>query len=347
MTIIYLDHKYVGFASTRLKNFARKGQGLYLCACPACGDSKRKSKAAHCYLFETRDGIRAYCHRCGWSVSMGRFLRTIDEEMYRDYLMERFDDGSRERERIVEEVARSAPVPRSVPEWRRGLERVDLLEDDHPARLLVESRGIPRDRWPELWHAQDFPSWASSVVDDPERYSGLRSEPRLVIPFTSGDTLAGFQGRSYEPDARVRYITASVDQTAPFLYGLDRLGPGDVVAVEGPIDSTFLRNGVASGGGVITRELKRAGIDQSRVIVAYDNEPRSPHTLRKMERALAAGYRVFVWPEGVADKDFNDWHSTLLRRGVRSPIDVIMRAVNERSFSDMEADLEITSWRKC
>lgn len=333
--------------SSRLRNFKRKGPSLYICSCPACGDSTKSSRAAHCYIFETDDGLRAFCHRCGWSVSFTRFLAHLDQETLDEYRLEKFGRQWSRSDEVaeVEAIASTAKAPRAPPEWRVGLTRVTDLDEDHPAQRFLSGRDVPPDRWTDLYHCPDFKEWGGRL--QPGTFERMRSESRLIIPVVSGDDLVGFQGRSYEPDAAIRYITTQLDNELPFLYGLDRVDRrSQVVAVEGPIDSMFLDNAVASCGGVITAELEQAGLDKS-TVVAYDNEPRSRQTVDKMARALSKGYRVFVWPESVLDKDFNDWFSSMRSAGVRDPREVIMSAIKNRSFSGLEGELELTSWRKC
>lgn len=315
-----------------------------------CGDSKKKKKSAHCYAFPADDGMRVYCHRCGYSSWFSVFLRSIDEDLYGEYLLEEFGG---ERSTLDEEVSRAAEVaslasPAFKPKLHIDLPSVADLPPEHFARTTCSTRMIPRDRWSSIYHADDFFRWASSFTDKYDKYTF--TDTRLVLPISSpGGRLIGFQGRAYSNDARAKYLTVRLEEESPFLFGLERVDTDSkIVAVEGPIDSMFLPNAVASAGGVITRELSRTGLDKSRFTVAYDNEPRKRETIDKMRRAVTAGYPVFVWPESVRSKDFNDWHVDLVESGVSvEDASVAMAsAVERRTFADLRAELEIQSWSK-
>lgn len=218
------------------------------------------------------------------------------------------------------------------------------LPPDHVAVETCARRMIPPERWHELRHADDFPSWANTLV--PDRYRvGKDPEPRLVIPVVVGGRLVGFQGRSYGK-SRSKYMTAALDRDAPFLYGWDRVDlDRTIVALEGPIDSMFVDNGVASAGGVISRELSRTGLGPEHFTIAYDNEPRSESTIRKMERTIELGYPILVWPERIRDKDVNDLVLRLVREGSYSP-GLVDSMIRENTHVGLSAALAVSEWKK-
>lgn len=278
------------------------------------------------------------------------FLKYMDHDLYREYLMEKFEGEGRPAVPDYDAIAAEAAKTRS-PELPDdplgGLWRVSDLHPDHMAVQLVKRRGIPEERYQELYHADDFCGWANTLV--PDRYPKGLYEPRLVIPFFTGSgRLFGFQGRSYDPKAKSKYLTASLDKSVPFLYGWNRASLAKpVVAVEGPIDAMFLDNGVASAGGSVTRELDRTGVDPHDFVVAYDNEPRSIVTIEKIEKA-AEHFPVFIWPRTVYDKDFNDLFLRLVSEGksTERARQLIMEMVRARTYEGLAAELEINAWRR-
>lgn len=348
--ILYLDQKYLGLVSGRLRNYVRKSPRLYQFSCPACGDSKRDPRKARCYAFETEDRLRVHCHKCGYSTTFARMLRGMDEEMYREYLLEAYEDKPKPRSDNFDRMSEiAAETPR--PPERVDLPRLSELPHDHPAAELARRRMIPAERWRDLYYAYDFRAWANTHV--PGRYQEREQpEPRLVIPFWSrGERrLIGFQGRLMGPgDPSAKYLTAALDKTVPFLYGYDLMDPDRrVVAVEGPIDSMFLRNAVASAGGSITRELDRTGLPKGSFVISYDNEPRSQVTVDKIMRAVRANFPVFIWPRSVLEKDFNDYFCRLVSGG-KTPDDAgqaIRDMIESRTYQGLEAELELDSWKK-
>jgi DNA primase len=191
----------------------------------------------------------------------------------------------------------------------------------------------------------------------PDKFDDLKfDEPRLIIPFKNdrGDMI-GLQGRSFNPDAKLRYITLMVDENYPKIYGVDALDTRDTIYVfEGPIDSMFIPNSIASAGGDIISELPRLMLDKTQYVVIYDNEPRNIHTVRKMEKAIDAGYTVCIWPDTITQKDVNDMIKAEVTDTSFTNTELINRIANrlrkvidQNAHSGLAAKLKLTAWRKC
>lgn len=350
--MLYLEQKYVGVLSSRLRNFKRKENLLWNFSCPVCGDSARDKRKARAYIYESKGRLYFHCHNNDEHMSFRDLLKTMDEELYREYLMELFQDKARPSRPLVTESTTEMLAETRVPQGNPldGLRRVSDLMPPHPAAEIVRARLIPQERWSNLFHADDYPGWARRLV--PEKYEDARPEPRLVIPFHDRDgRLIGFQGRAYgQANANIRYLTVCLDKEPAFLYGWDRVDPSQtIIAVEGPIDSMFLPNAVATAGGSIAREIMKAGVDKAQTVVAYDNEPRSPSTVTKMRKAVAAGFPIFIWPQNIRVKDFNDQMKDLVDTGMRPAAALTRLAdmVKGNVHTGMAAELKITEWRRC
>lgn len=315
--MLHVEARYVNLLSYRLDNFKKTSDYTWNARCPVCGDSARKKRKARLYIYEREGRLLAYCHNCGLSMRFSRFLKEVDPDLYTEFAREDWLD--RDTMRHAEARSEQPTLEQFAVDMTRIAMPDDVVEDlpgDHPAARFIADRLIPFGR---VHYVDDFYGFAESCV--PGRYASAsmreRKEPRLLIPFADRDgSVIGFQGRSLDPEHPAKYVSVYIDRTRPFLYGLDRLGEGDVFALEGPIDAMMIPNAIASGGGAIVRELERAGIKDP--VVVYDNEPRSPHTIAKMRRAAELDYRVCVWPRSLEHKDLND-----MRRAGMSPDDVV------------------------
>ena len=82
------------------------------------------------------------------------------------------------------------------------------------------------------------------------------------------------------------------------------------------------------------------GFDKKNIIIAYDNEPRSKETVKKLDKAILNGYNVVIWPDNLEHKDVND----MVLAGL-SP-EFIAHIMKANTFRDLAAKLRLTQWSK-
>jgi hypothetical protein len=141
-------------------------------------------------------------------------------------------------------------------------------------------------------------------------------------------------------DKTLRYVTIRTNESdAKLVYGMDRVNLKEAVKiVEGPIDSLFLSNCVASGDANLSLAAKK--IDNDKKILIFDNEPRNKEIVKMMQDAIKLGQDVVIWPDTVVGKDINE----MVMNGL-SP-DEIERIISSNTFRDIEAQLNFTMWKK-
>lgn len=334
----WLEQKYVAQLASSLYNFST-GKTHFRFSCPVCNEyetssSKRKARG---YLLDRGDHYSYFCHRCGASSSFSQFLRDQDASLYQEFVKERLKESGRTR-RVAQPQPKFAEVKRPDSSPLRRIQKVSRLDHDHPCRTYVDGRHIPEEHVRNLYFAPRFMEWINTIIPDKFSDRALKQDgPRLVIPFI--DSFGKFhavQGRSLEKDSSLRYITLVIDESVPSIYGLDRYDPrlrGYVT--EGPIDSMFLPNGIATAGGDIASKL--SNFDKNMLTVVYDNERRSATTLTKTMRAIKDGFSVCVWPSNVKEKDVND-----MVMGGLNPVEII----ENNTYSGMRATLALKEWTR-
>jgi hypothetical protein len=185
-----------------------------------------------------------------------------------------------------------------------------------------------------------FKAWVNTMI--PDKFDDLdKDEPRLIIPFLDKDkNLFGFQGRSFKKTG-IRYITIMLNEDQPKIFGLDTMDDSkDIYVVEGPLDSLFLPNGIASAGGDLITPLQQLDVQKDRFVVVYDNEPRNKHTVKHIEKAIDNGYRVCIWPTTLDQKDIND----MVLAGYST--DKVKDIIDECTYSGATGKLHLAIWRK-
>lgn len=338
---LLLDETFLRSVSSRLERFKQTGSHHFNARCPICGDSQKNRSKARFHVFEHNKNsfLVCKCFNCGYANSFDNFLKEFEPETHKMYLMEKFK-GANNKPELISSFVQSKPVFDTSPLKR--LKKISQLAVDHPIRFWVNKRRIPPKQHYRMYLCPKFKQWTNSVLPNKFDEKALENdEPRLVIPlFDEYGNMFGFQGRAFKKDS-VRYITIMLDDSRGRIFGLDALDKNKTAyCVEGPIDSMFISNAIASCGGDIISELQLLNMEKESIVVVYDNEPRNIDTIKKIEKSIDAGYKVCIWPEYIEQKDIND----MVIAGY-SPMQ-IKSAINENTFEGLSATLRLAQWRK-
>ena len=332
-----MDRSFLLRVSPKLQKFAQKKEDLYNFRCPICGDSHKNKTKARGYVYRKDNNYFYMCHNCGASMSFYNFLEKVDTNLIREYALERYKNGDQARSGY--KAPKFEEFKTEAPKFKKKIEltSVEDLPSEHYARVYVKDRQIPKEFWSELYYAPDFKQFVEKMGIEKD---GLKeNDPRLVIPFYDFDNeLTALQGRSLN-DSKVRYITVKVTDQSNKIYGIDRLDlTKDIYVVEGPIDSMFLSNCVA------TADSNLMGItnvfDKSKVVLVYDNEPRNKEICKQMENAIDEHFRVVIWPESIDCKDVND-----MVLDDYSPEEVQF-IIDKNTHVNLRAKMEFVNWKK-
>lgn len=347
MSLVWLDSKYLSLLSFRLRNYKRKGNNSWNFSCPYCGDSKTGKRKARGYVFERKGKLRYYCHNCSVpGVDVPKLVKFLDDSLYDEYIKEKLlaNNAEQPKSELQEFVDKMKPPVFVTGTPLKHLKKVSLFKPSSTLRIWVDSRRLPPDSHYRLFFCKEFKHWVNEycIPGKFDKDSLTRDEPRLVIPFLDKEgNMFGFQGRSFKKDAKVRYITIILDDTKPKLFGLDKIDETKpIYVVEGPLDSLFIPNCVASCGSDLTSNIHHITNDRSRFIIVYDNEPRNDEIVKKIEKAIDQGYNVCIWPDTMEEKDIND----MVLAG-NTPAKLV-EIINENVYSGLKAKLRFSEWKK-
>ena len=316
-----IDSKYIGLVSSRLGNFKRVKSDLYNFRCPICGDSKKNKTKTRGYLYTIKADVNFRCHNCGASMTFSNFLKEIDPVVHKQYVFERFKQGSTGRGTVVEE-----PVFKfEAPTFKSSID-LPLASTVDVSRIYLEKRKLDPTKF---YYAERFVEYVNSHKQNLD----VKEHPRIIIPLYYEKNLVGVQGRTLNSNS-VKYITTIFYDEAPKIYGLDSIRRGAPVFItEGPFDSTFLLNSIAMCGA--DSDVRKWGV--SNPVWVYDNEPRSKEITERISSAIARGDSVVIWPTGIEEKDINDM--ILAGHDVQS-------IVESNTYSGLEANLQFTTWKR-
>ena len=316
-----IDSKYIGLVSSRLGKFKRVKSDLYNFRCPICGDSKKNKTKTRGYLYTIKADVNFRCHNCGASMTFSNFLKEIDPVVHKQYVFERFKQGSTGRGTVVEE-----PVFKfEAPTFKSSID-LPLASTVDVSRIYLEKRKLDPTKF---YYAERFVEYVNSHKQSLD----VKEHPRIIIPLYYEKNLVGVQGRSLNLNS-VKYITTIFYDEAPKIYGLDNIRrDAPVFVTEGPFDSTFLLNSIAMCGA--DSDVRKWGV--STPVWVYDNEPRSKEITERISSAIARGDSVVIWPTNIKEKDINDM--ILAGHDVQS-------IVESNTYSGLEANLQFTTWKR-
>jgi transcription elongation factor Elf1 len=335
--MLYIDAKYVGQISYKLRNFKKKNDYYWNFSCPICGDSKKNELKARGFVYKNQDRLVYKCHNCGVSTSIGGLLKQLDPLVYNEYLLERYKENTSKYMPYanVKEV-----VPEIAPEISTDLIKAGAqsIQSNQEALQYVMSRKIPTERWKDLYYVPKFKEFVNNL-----KYTfpdTTYDAPRLIIPFFDEDgKCIAFQGRAFGKEMP-KYVTIKLNDKKEKIYGLDRMDHNKRIYVtEGPIDSMFIPNAIAVAGAGFDTKFIDAIKDNATLIM--DNEPRSKEITKFIEKLIDNNYTVCLWPDTIQEKDINEMVLT------GKSIESIMDTINTNTFQGMEAKLQFTQWRKC
>jgi hypothetical protein len=261
----------------------------------------------------------------------------VDPNLLKEYQLERYKNGETGNNNYpkpeFEEFKTEKPIFKKALE----LPSIESLPEGHFAKDYVQKRQIPENLQSQLYYAEDFLSFIQSLGIEKE---GLyKNDKRLVIPFYNAEKeLMAVQGRSLG-ESKLRYITLKLHDDNKKVYGLDRIDTDELVyVVEGPIDSMFIKNCVATADSNL--ESITNVLDKSKVVLIFDNEPRNKEIVNKLEHAIDNHFNVVIWPEMVDAKDIND----MILDGFSQ--DEIQEFIDKNTFLNLRAKMEFVNWKK-
>ena len=333
---VFIDRAFLLRISPKLQRFTQKKDDLYNFRCPLCGDSQKNKTKSRGYVYRKKNDYFYMCHNCGASTSFYNFLDKVDPTLIKEYALERYKNG--DNNKSDHKTPEFEEFKTEKPTFKKSLDlpSIDSLPEAHFAKVYVQQRRIPKDFLSQLYYAEDFAAFIQSLGIEKEL---SKEDKRLVIPFYDQEkNLVAIQGRALG-ESKLRYITIKLHEDNHKFFGLDRIDEEKMIyVVEGPIDSMFLDNAVATADSNL--ESIMSIYDKSKVTLIFDNEPRNKEIVKKIDEAIEKHYQVVIWPEMIESKDIND----MILDGF-SP-DEIQDIISKYTFVNLRAKAELVNWKK-
>ena len=333
----FVELKYATMLSNRLERFKIKNTNPYKInfRCHVCGDSQKSKIKARGWLLEsnTTHTFTYFCHNCGVSQSFTNFLKNVDNMLYNDYITEKYIDKRKSEEKAVTKPENSFALPKLVfGDPLQKIKKISQLSADHPVKQYIQKRQIPSSQHYRLYYAPKFMTWINTII--PNKFEKFEKDhPRLILPFVDEKGKCfGVSARGFDPNG-LRYISIMFEDK-PKIFGLDKVNFNKkYYIVEGALDSLFLNNAIAMAGA----DGNMHSLPANGVFV-FDNEPRNAEIHKRIEKLIRDGKSVCIWPSNIQQKDIND----MVLAGLQN----IEQIIDANTFTGLEANLKLMSWRK-
>jgi hypothetical protein len=265
---------------------------------------------------------------------MYNFISHLDPEMVKEYALETYSNVKVQIDVKVPDFKFEKPIFKA----KINLPKISELDNEHYAKKYCLNRKFSVECLDRLYFAESFKRFVDEILPDNEK-NLKEDDPRLIIPFFDIDgSLLAIQGRALR-DSKIRYITIKINQDSIKIFGLDTVDKENKVYVtEGPLDSLFLSNAVATADANLTNAVNY--IPKDKLVLVFDNEPRNKDICRLMDEAIEKHFQICIWPEMMQEKDIND----MILNGFSS--EEIEDIIDNNTFVNLRAKFEYTQWKK-
>lgn len=342
--MLYVDVKYASLVGSRIKNFKPKDQYVWQYTCPYCSDWTSEQVKARAYIYRKKTDLFTKCHHCGHGSNIGNLIKYFDEQLYKQYVVERYQNNvskfsDHKDVSVLFQPSRPLPEEPLQDDILSNLKKISDLPDTHPAKLYVKSRSLTPEQEQLLYFAPKFKKFTNSII---KKFTNLENDhPRLIIPyFNAHGKVVHFNARAFGNE-EPKYMMIRVDDEADKVYGMERVDYSKPIYVtEGEFDSLMLPNAVAVGGAA-SFDSDYVQKIKTNCILIHDNEPRSSEVTKIVAKLIEAGYNSFLPPESFKYKDLND----AIKDGMTK--ESLVQLINDNCFQGIRAKLRFTTWKKC
>jgi transcription elongation factor Elf1 len=338
-----VESKYIGLISHRLRNFKRKQDYLWNFSCPICGDSKKNLLKARGYVYKKGNNLFYSCKNCGIGTSLGKLLENVDGSLYKEYVLERYKSGESGFSNFKEPTF-NVPSPRfdklDKPKIFEHAEFCSNLSSEHFCLAYLKNRQIPKEFYSQLLFTSHYKKFIDALV--PNHGKKLIDDARVIIPFYDVyNNLIAVSGRALETsDKTLRYITIrTTDSEEKLVFGMDRVSVHEPVrVVEGPLDSLFIKNCIASADANLA--IVAENISAGKKVLIFDNEPRNKEIVKLMQESIKSNHNIVIWPNTIQAKDVNE----MIMSGIS--VGEIESIISSNTFNGLQAQTKFVFWKK-
>ena len=311
----------------------KRTMNVYEGGCPLCREGKSWGKKRRLY-YVVKDS-RIFCHNCGWAGDPIRWIAEVQGQNAFEVIREAKDI---EHDYVPQDVE----IERDTNNDSLPGECINLFDEGQTAFYSndkVVSIALDYIKQRRLDTAINKPKTLWLCKED------RIHKNRIIIPFYDNKDIVFYQSRGLlESDTKPKYLSKLNAEKSVFNYdNISSVAPA-IFIFEGPIDSFFVKNGVAVGGiqssskntFTPTQEQQINSYPFYEKIWVLDNQHIDQSAREKTEILLREGHKCFIWPRELRGyKDFNDICTRIGRDEITPPF------VMSNSYSGIEGIVKL------
>ena len=276
--------------------------------CPICKEGNSWGKKKRFYYIPEKE--LAYCHNCGYSKKALTFITEVTNKSLHEIINE-VKEFDIEILPIEEPKEVKKVIDKSLPEDCINLSDISQIEYYKDNTVVKTALQLIKDR--KLNKGINKPKTFYISLKD------VVHKNRLILPFyDENDDIIFYQSRGLTKKdlfERPKYLSKVGAERS--LYGMQNINSNldNVFIFEGPIDSYFVENGLATCGITERSDKMFTSLQKEQInklnlyekIYVLDNQYCDKAALNKSIILVDNNEKVFIWPKELKRfKDFND-----------------------------------------
>ena len=173
---------------------------------------------------------------------------------------------------------------------------------------------------------------------------------RVILPFyDENNKIIYYQSRGVLAEdlrTKPKYLSKSNGDKSLFNYNKIDPNLADIFIFEGPIDSFFVKNGVATAGIQENSNKSFSKIQESQInklwltnkIWVLDSQWQDQASLIKTRQLIKDGHTVFIWPKNVG-QSFKDFNDMTIHYNIN---EISPKFIKDNSYKGMKAEVILT-----
>lgn len=276
--------------------------------CPICKEGNSWGKKKRFYYIPEKE--LAYCHNCGYSKKVLTFITEVTNKSLHEIINE-VKEFDIEILPIEEPKEVKKVIDKSLPEDCINLSDISQIEYYKDNAVVKTALQLIKDR--KLDKGINKPKTFYVSLKD------VVHKNRLILPFyDENDDIIFYQSRGLTKKdlfERPKYLSKVGAERS--LYGMQNINSNldNVFIFEGPIDSYFVENGLATCGITERSDKMFTSLQKEQInklnlyekVYVLDNQYCDKAALSKSIILADNNEKVFIWPKELKRfKDFND-----------------------------------------